>query len=271
MKLTTKIVLGIIAAIFLLSLIFIIGFSFTDRVNENNERPDDDISQENITPVEVKPYKTIWLDETRMSDEYNVHPTGNFKFRPLINPEDENKLFLPEELLQFADFISSNDTLIIRLKTKEIHDKYSEKKNEKKYLIRQISGFNFSANINAVNVISNLDIKIDVKNITTDKISINTRGEIVIDSCKADIIEPITNCKLKLKNSQVKELNIDLDVMGNFEVENCNIEVENLTGGKYHHVQQPKSEARTVNWLPKNKEARLQVLLLGDTARIVFP
>ena len=75
-----------------------------------------------------------------------------------------------------------------------------------------------------------------------------------------------------LKNSQVKELNIDLDQIGNtWIIENCDIEVENLTGSNKHSVSLPKSEAKLMHWMPKNKDAQLTVTLYGDTARVEFP
>jgi len=277
MKLTTKIVIGFILSIFILVLGFIIVFSFTDRVNYSWNSEKLSISQENIISIDVEAYKTIWMDsEPSMCNEYNVYPEGTISIKPVTVPNEENKLFIPKELTQIFNIISSNDTLIIRLKIKDLYDKYTENTSRNKHLFSGIGGFNLSVHTNTVDIISNLSgIKTDVRNIETDKIKINTPGDIYIDSCQADIIEPymISNRKsFKLKNSQVKELNIDLDCMANnWKVENCGIEVENLTGSDSYKVELPKSEAKVMNWIPKNKDAKLNVTLRGDTARIVFP
>ena len=277
MRLTTKIVIGFILSIFILALGFIIGFSLTGRVDYGWNSEKLSISQENIISIDVEAYKTIWMDsEPNMCNEYNVYPEGTISIKPVTVPNEENKLFLPKELTQFIDMVSSNDTLIIRFKIKDLYDKYAENISRNKHLSSRIGGFNLSVHTNTVDIISNLSgIKTDVRNIETDKIKINTSGDIYIDSCQADIIEPYirgNRKKFELKNSQVKELNTDLDCMANnWKVENCDIEVENLTGNGTHNIVLPKSKAKVLTWIPKNKNAALNVTLYGDTARIVFP
>jgi len=274
MKLTTKIVFGIIISIFLLSFSVIIFVSFL-----NIENSDIDvvpiISQENIIPVKIEPYKTIFIDEVQNQNSYNLYPSGTFLFKPVINDGEKNKLFLPEELLQFTEIISSNDTLIIRLKMDELNEKYSiaEKRVGMFYHFDCIKFFIHS---NTVDIINNFSgVKIEIKNINTDKIKIHSFGDINIDSCQVDMIKPIVMSRWKsfsITNSKVKELNIDLDNIGkSWQIENCDIEVENLTGNGNHKVNLPKSEAKIINWIPKDKEAELTIKLFGDTAKITFP
>ena len=137
-----------------------------------------------------------------------------------------------------------------------------------------LDGVNYTIYSNIVDIVCNINnIKVEIRNIKTDIIKIITQSEIFVDSCQANLIEPymINNWrKFSLKNSQVKELNIDLDLMRNWQVENCEIEVENLTGSGTHRVTQPKSEAKIMNWIPKNQDAQLVVTLLGDTAKVIF-
>jgi len=268
MKLTTKIVLGLFISIFLLSFVAIIGFSFLDRGKYDNRFVNTflSISQENIIAVEIEPYQTIKIDKIQTQDKVNVHPTGTIQLKPINNQEETNKLFLPEELLQFTDIVSLNDTLIIRLKINEIREKYKN---------TLIEGFNFFVHTNTVDVLCNINgIKVDVSNITTDKIHIKTTGHIEIDSCQVNLIElyDISDSRSFLfKNSKIKELNIDFDQMGSWKIENCEIEVLNLTGSKRHNVSLTPSEAKIMNWIPKNEDAQLTVTLRGDTARIEVP
>ena len=271
MRLTTKIVLGIFLSIFLLILGFIIIFSFTDKVNYGNSGTHElTISQESIVSRDVAPYKTILL-ETEWEDEYNAQPCGTIYVRPITIPSEENKLILSEELAEFTDIVSLNDTLIIRLKMKELNDRYSISE----YIYTKIDGVDFYVHTNAVDIKTDLSgIDIDIRGIKTDKIKINASGKLNIEDCQANIIEPYMEGyrrAFSLKNSQIKELKMDLDIMDSWIVENSDIEVENLTGSKTHSVQLSKNEAKVVNWIPKNEDAKLNVTLLGDTARIVFP
>ena len=274
MRLTTKIVLGIILSIYLLALGLIIGFSFTDRVNNDwsrNHANRSTISQENRISVDVKPYNTIWLD---LRHDYTIVMIGTLHIKPIVNPEEKDKVFLSEELSQFVNIISSNDTLIIRLKEKELDDKYYIKNKKINHTL--IDGFNFHVYTDKIDIINNVsNIKTIIQNVTADRMNFSSLGDIYIDSCQANIIEPEvrgSDKEFRLKNTQAKELNIDLDWMTyNWSVENCDIEVENLTGHADHDIQFPKSEAKILNWIPKNKDAQLNVTLFGDTARIVFP
>ena len=280
MKLTTKIVLGIIISIFLLSFCVIIGISFidTDKYESRLSGYRPTISQENIIAVDVELYQTIKVDQVQIQEERSVYLSGTIRLIPVINQEDKNKLLLPEELLRFTDITSSSDTLIIRLNTSALYEQYmtNKDKEENTYSTNTIDGINFFAHTNNIDVICNVSgIKTDVRNIITDKININTNGEIEIDSCQANLVEPYIKSNSRrflLKNSQVKELNIDLDQIGtSWKIENCDIEVENLTGSGNRRISFPKIETKIMNWIPKDKDAQLTVTLYGDTASIVFP
>ena len=272
MKLTTKIVLGIIISIFLLSMGFIIGLSFIDMGKyELHNQNVSNVSQGNIITISVEPYQTIRIDKTtENSDIINFFTYGTIQLKPVINEKDKNKLSMPEELLRSTDITSSNDTLIIQINTDKLYEQYKKEVNW-----QVIEDINYFLYTNTVDVICNLSgIKVDIRNMETERIKINTYGDINIDSCQTNLIEPYMNKgrKFLLKNSQVKELNIDLDKIGStWLIENCNIDVENLTGSGNHRTNLSKSEAKTMNWIPKNADARLTVNLQGDTAKVMFP
>ena len=277
MKLTTKIVLGIIISIFLLSAGVIIGISFIDIEKYRQSYTGVSlprISQENIITVEVEPYQTIMVEKELMNDKRDFNPFGTILIKPVINEGEKNKLLLPEELLRFTDITSSNDTLIIRLKMDELYEQHYPNKETKSGILYALDGANFFIHSNTVDVICNLyGIKLDIRNMETDRIKINTYGEVTIDSCQVNLIEPsMHRRKFLLTNSQVKELNIDLDRIGyGWQIENCDIEVENLTGSGKYRTDLAMSEAKTMNWLPKSKDAQLTVTLHGDTAKVMFP
>jgi hypothetical protein len=276
MKLTTKIVTGIIISIFLLSIGVIIGISFIDIEKYRQSYTGVSlprISQENIITVEVEPYQTIMVDKELMNDKRDFNPFGTILIKP-INEGEKNKLFLPEELLRFTDITSSNDTLIIRLKMDELYEQHYPNKETKSGILYALDGANFFIHSNTVDVICNMyGIELDIRNMETDRIKINTYDDVTIDSCHTNLIKPTMSKggRFLLKNSQVKELNIDLDQIGyGWQIENCDIEVENLTGSGKHRTDLAMSEAKSMNWLPKSKDAQLTVTLHGDTAKVIF-
>ena len=276
MRTTTKIVIGIILSIFILVIGFIVVFSFSDRKHFNNyDRYRITTSQDSMQRIKVNPYKTIRLttEVTQHECDYNVTPEGEFSLIPATNDAETNHFSFPKELSDFFTATSVNDTLFIKINMKQLQDKFGFK--NKNGIRRMVSGFVFEANTNNIDVINDFsEINVTVRNIETDKIAITGFGSVYIENCKADVVLPAVKAEyreFKLKDSQVKKLNIDLDNMGNWFVENCDIEEENLTGSKSSHVQLPKSEAKAMNWLPKNNDAQLSVTLSGDTARIVYP
>ena len=274
MRLTTKIVLGIISSIFLMSFCLVIYNSFFSKEDLNYEVPH--ISQLNFTHVDIEPYKTILIDKDVIQDSRSINFSGTFMLRPVINEDEKNKLFLPDELLQFTDIISSNDTLIIKLKMDDLYEKYYTllRRGRSTYYLNGVNFFLHTSMVDVVCDVNKMDV--GVQSIKTDKIKINTRGAIYIDSCQVNIIEPYMMDEWRtftVKNSQVKELNIDRDNTRSRKFENCEIEVINFTGSKYSNSRSLFSSeigSKTLNWIPKDEEAQLRVVLQNDTARIVF-
>ena len=274
MKTTTKIVLSLILFLFLLNLSVIIAVSFIDA--DKYERRyivhTTSVSQENLIAIDVASFRTIRIDKEESNEVKNLNVSGTIRISPANDQETENKLLLPEELLKSTDITSSDDTLIIRLKPGVLYEQYVDERKGKFFLINDI---NYFVHTNTVDVICNMaEIKVDVRNITTEKINIHTYGNVEIDSCRVEFVEPdIQNNsgRFLLKNSQVNELRIDLDKIGRaWQIENCAIEVENLTGSGKHNVVLTNSEAKIMNWHPKNKDAQLTVTLKGDTASVLF-
>jgi hypothetical protein len=162
--------------------------------------------------------------------------------------------------------------MIIRLKQDKLYEEFIKNK-DRKHLI--INGANYYIHTNTVDIVCDLGgIQFDVRNITTDRIAIKGYGHVEIDSCRANLVEPYIQNRwgrFLLKNSQVNELRIDLDkIRSPWTIENCAIEVENLTGSSTYRVDLSKSEAKIINWIPKNQDAQLMVTLKGDTASVVF-
>ena len=274
MRLTTKIMLSIIAAIFLIPLIFIIGFSFTDRKNYNHSNVEFiNLSQENKTGIELPSYKKILIDEAPFKSEEGYYNgfSNNCSIFLELNPEEHNSdmLFTPESLKDFIAIDTYDDTLKIIINFMGLGKKLKNDENKNRFY----SELDLHFNISNIDVTSNIRrLSITAKNIHTDSIIVKSSGNIYIDSCKADVIEPVTKYRrLTIKNSDLKKLNLDLDYADIWHIENCNIEEEYLTGGKTHNITQNKDESRIIHWHPKNKNAKLNITIESDTAQIIFP
>lgn len=272
MRLTTKITIGIILSVFIISLATIIAFSFSDRKKYKSRFQSDMVAipLDQKTGIDINSYQVIVLDKEQTDTEVNYYwNTENccLTFNPVTIENERNKIFMPEALSDFVTINIFDDTLTVKVNVEELRKKYLD---TNKYNI-VISGLQFNLHTSAVNVVNKLnDVRTEIRNIETDNIDIKTSGDVTIYGCNTDKAA-ILSGSLKIIDSKIKELNLDLDHMRSWKIENCTIEVENLTGGNNHNIQQPKDEAEKINWLPKNKDARLNVTLYGDTSQIVFP
>jgi hypothetical protein len=286
MRLTTKIILGIILSIFLLSLLHIIGYSFTDRKHYQRSLPDRTINipQANKIGINIEPYQVIMLELEQSDSErryfYNYTSIENGLFiHPAATADEENKLFLPDALKGFFSTQTSSDTLIIKIKMDEVKEKYGMIDETNMIVVRGISygisfsGFNLYLHTTSVNVVNKLNnLQTRISNMETENIKIYSSGEITVDSCKATIIEPNSNRKVTVTNSISQALNLDLDRISNWDIENnCDIDVIYYTGSKRNHNISLRSDDRgKIVWQPKNDDAELLLRFKGDSARISY-
>ncbi len=286
MRLTTKIIIGIILSIFLLCLLPIIGYSFSDRKNYNRSSyaPTIQLPQTELTGILIETSRVIVfekvLDQSN-TDNYNVWLSNNNNdlfIKPPTSEEDKDKLFVSSELREFITYRKNNDTLFFQINLDAIALKYDKQeevldKNNKKFRYGvSFSGLNLylhTANVNVINMIS--AFRTQIKNLETDSIKIYSTGEIVIDSCKAHVIEPESKQKLLVTKCTAKTINIDLDIVTNWRVKDCDIDVRNYSGSKNNHsFEITPPETGTIYWLPKNKDAALSIKFKSDTTRINF-
>ena len=276
MRLTTKIIVGIISFIFLFSLIFIIGFSFSDRTEKRNFNVDQgSISRENKKEIELDFFKTISINYLNDTIDYNISPRGTISIRPLLGNE-KNKLIVSEEMNSYLTLNISNDTLKILFDRKKFYEKYrlDEEYPQYKHFYTSIEGGEMTLQSNYVDIISNFTaLDIDIKDIRTNHIKVSTFASILIDSCEAISVSPynynLNNQKFTLKNSKVEELNIDLDFISNWSVEKCELTRKNITGSGKNSANLNKYESMELNWLPKDRNATLNLTLYGDTSKVV--
>jgi len=281
MRPTTKIIIGVTGSIFILSLLFIIGFSFSERRNYTAFYHINEISipQENITGIYLDPHRVIVIEEdftgVKFEDENrtNVRRTNMYigSSNLTINqiaPEMENKLYIPEALKGCIATKMNNDTLTIQIKDYELRKKF-DKEDSIRYIA--FSGVDLCLQISNVNVINKSGLLTKVSNIETDSIKIDSNGDILIEFCKANFINPGTGIgKLTVKNSVVKTIHLDLNRIRDWNLDECDIEVQNFTGSDKHNITLDRNKTGKINWLPKNENAELNIKVPGDTVQIVF-
>ena len=270
MRLTTKIILGIILSIFTITLTAIIGLSFNyNRSNFININ----LPQDNMIGIELASFKTILIDEIHLnSNERNYGLTNmcNIFFDSVPADKKPDMLFIPDVLEEFISTNTSNDTLTVKLNLPDLDKKYRTEEHRFHY----ISGVNLYFKISKLDIVNNAQsLPVIIKNIETDSIRVVSNSNIVIDYCKALFIEPrlLANYRsLRVTNSDVKRINLDMDNIRNWNIENCNVEEEFLTGSGQQRIIQHPNESGTINWAPKNKDAKLNIEIQGDTTQIII-
>jgi len=278
MRLTTKIIIGFILSVFLISLMFIIGFSFTDRKNYQGISNVNTINlpQDNKTSINVALKHTIVFEceEFNAENEYSYAFANNecgLYLSPATTKEEENKLFVPEVLSDFITTNTQDDTLFVRVKINELVKKYEK---DKKHTF--FSGVNFNLYTNNVHIINKLGgVPTEIRRIETDSITIISYENILIESCKADVVEPIIrngHRKLTINNSNIRKLYLDLDYGYHRYIErsNNNITEEYISGSQRHDFTYGLNNSDKIIWQPKNKDAKLNITLQGDTTQIIL-
>ena len=276
MRLTTKIILSIFGAIFFITLLYIIASSFSEeRKNYGNDTfdimssPQDSKIGINLTP----PYHVIVLEEEitviNNAGYLDLFSTNDncLNVCPITKTEEEDKLFIPEALYGFISVETDNDTLTIKIKGNELRKKKEEEGIKKRIYLSGAHLYLHTSHVNVINKVDGLPTKI--VNIVTDTIKIDSRA-ILIDSCKADVIDPVSTNYLSVTNSTVKVINLDFDRIRNWTINDCNIENENMTGSGRHSTNIFRNETGTINWHPKNEKAELNVKFPGDSLQIIY-
>ena len=270
MRLTTKIILSIIGSIFFITLLFIIGFSFSERKNYGTFHFNGIfIPQDNQIGISLAPpYHVIVFEEeeTEIQAGYALAFASNdseLNVCPVRTEEEADKLFIPEALYDFISVKTNNDTLTIKIKNDELGKKYE--KESGKHIV--LSGVHLYLHTSHVNVINYTGIQTKIRNVETDTIKIYSNREILIDSCKADIIDPVSRKweSISVTNCTAKVINLDFDRISRWTIKDCNIETQNMTGSGRHNVNIHENEIGKIKWIPKNEKAELNIKIQGET------
>lgn len=275
MRLTTKIILGIIGGIFAISLLFIIGFSFTERGRFKPlsfDTPPIEYPLGGATNIEIDAFKVVCINYEQPDADNRSYVPATLTIEPIPEGESEQKLMVSEKMKDYMEVYTVNDTLMITLGLDRLLKEFQASDTVK--ILRQmtvLSGALLHLQTQFVDVVNNASsVDVKIANIKADLIKINSMN-IRIDSCEATSVSPFGKGSFMIRNSTVHSLNVDLDNIGSWTVENCNIQEENLTGSNQHSVLISKKEAKALNWLPKNKDARLHTEIQGgESVKLIF-
>jgi len=280
MRLTTKIILCSILSIFLLSLLFIITFSFSDRKNFRNTRYRSfhiNIPQANQTAIKLPSYRVLVFQEeqtiTENGEAYTYYYNDNcgLNLKPSTTTGDSTELAFPEAMAAFITTHTSHDTLTVSLKVDELREKYgmadttSVNGNYRPW--RDFTGVTLNVTASNAHVINRLrNVPTKVVDFDTDSILVGSSGGLTIASCKADYVKPLSGSQSTFRDCSIQTLHLDLDYVNEWKTENCMIEVLNFSSSKKPTVifdNQDSEKVETVQWFPKNENAELNIKLKG--------
>lgn len=267
MRRTTIILLGIISSLLLLSVIFILYQSTLDLADFKMDNQKSNLSGK-VDSISISSYKILKIKEiSRVSDN---HTMGKIFVKPAKYAMQTGYFYFPNELLSMVTKRISGDTLIIQLN-------YDEKKLDaikERYKCGKLNAFfhlytSPTSALSICNEVNELDT--ELKGVSLSEAVVNSCSSIVVDSCNINNLNlsgwyPSIN----LKNSKINIFSLDLENLNNWNVHNCQINEEHLTGNGYHAIHLPKSECKRMTWKGKTKEASLHVDLDSDKASISF-
>jgi hypothetical protein len=265
MKLTTKIMLCLLIAIFGLSLAFIVGFSRSERTHYNEYSTKHySISQDSMATVETGKFRVVRIEDDDFDNFYMNGDNCSFRLIPAsVGASCTLPLQIPESIKNCIDVSNSGDTLVVNIRMRDVLQNIESKRNN------FVSGLNLTLAAEKVDIINNFHrLKTIVEKFDADTIFIRHANYVSIRSCSAKVVDYETVDILHIWDSRIGTVNVDFDKTDNYESTNSEIDVENLTGRGYRDLR--NITAKTLNWTPKTKDAKLYLLIEGDTASINF-
>lgn len=262
MKCTTKILIGILLSGMVVVVVGAMILS-TFKGRREDLRFDGKHAQMNVAPFRVV---NVLVEAGERLKKEDITIQGSLSILPSTG--GPNVLSYPENLEHYLSVVATNDTLNLILKISEysLPDKLRNK--EKIFLELPIMLLTADSSLVAgCSEASNLNI--NVSNLKVDSISLKAAW-LKVDSCHFGSLSVNSTRRINLKNSQIHDLYLDLDNIRHWDVINCRIENEYLTGGGRHHNDLQRGECRNMYWKPKNKEAELRVTL-NEEASLSLP
>jgi hypothetical protein len=265
MKLTTKIILGLLITCLGGSLAFIIGFSRSERTHYNEYSTEHfSIPQDSMATVEVGKFRVVIIEDDDFAD-FNMND-DNCSFRLIpstAGAEKKTYIQIPASIKDAINVSNSGDTLFVNIRMRDILKTVDSKPD------KYVSGLNLTLLADRVDVINNFRrLKTIVEDFDADTIFIRSAEYVSIRKCRAKVIDYEEVSALHIRDSKIGTVNVDLDVTYDYIIENSEIEVENFTGSGYYDLR--TFTAKTVNWTPKNADNANLHLSINGAATVTF-
>lgn len=259
MKCTTKILIGaLVSGALLVAAITIFTFSFgvkLDSLAFKAKPVSIDVSAFRVVDLHMQVEKDLGYKEVSLYGDLNVLPMQGGK----------QVFTYPEDLAPYLSVVSKQDTLRITVNVSK--DNLSDSYKKRDWIAMSCSPMTLTVDPSLLAVRSDIrDLTVNLSGITADSLSLAAHA-LKVDSCSLRALSVQDTYQFKLLKSQVTDVHLDLDGMGDWSVNNCRIENEYLTGSDTHYNEWQKSECRHVYWTPKSSKAKLQVVL-KDSASI---
>lgn len=253
MKCTTKILIGVLlSGALLVATMTILTYSFgTPRESlVFNAKPISmDVPAFRVVDLHVQAGQGLENKDISLYGDFNVLPMQG----------DKQVFTYPEDLAPYLSVVSKHDTLriIVNVSKDNLPDSYKNRD----WLTMNLSFMTLTADSSLSVVRSDIrDFAVNLLDITADSLSL-TAHAVNVDSCSLRALSVQDTHRFKLLKSQVTNVHLDLDGVRDWNVDNCRIENEYLTGSDTHYNEWQKSECRNVYWTPKKADAKLQIVL----------
>lgn len=268
MRRTTIILLSIFSSLLLLSVIFIF-FQSTLKPSDYDRILQESNLSGQIDSISMPSYKILKIID-KSDLQYN-HIDGKLYIKTLKPGTQKEYLYLSKEFSNLVNKRMSGDTLIIQLNYTEKDLEAISKKGKFTSVVKP-SFYLYADSTSKLFIRNEVNqLEMSLKGINTSEVVLYSCSEATIDSCKISKLSISGNYpRIMLKNSHINIFNLDLDNLNNWDVKNCQINEENLTGSSRHNIYLPKSECKKMNWKGKTKDAVLNVNLDSDKATISF-
>ena len=263
MKRTTYIMIGILVTVLLVLVTGVIYISFQ--------------KSEPLQYGPVFPDKTLAMDcegiqvvKVHAADTCPVRVEGDI----IIIPSRMGKAQFTYPESEYLTVSRKADTLVVYLDFHKWKTPRSENRNIIPIIYAENLHLQLEAGSNLLDVSSTvpgLDLKI--KGFQADTLNLSPYGAVAfIDSCSVRALSVNgAEASLVAENSILSYLYLDLDGVRQWNVSNCAIDTEYLTGSGRHNNNLQKGECKQMFWSPKTEDAELAVTMNEKGCLVVQP
>lgn len=266
MKLTTKIIIGFLASLLLMSVVFIIRLSFIDqRTLEFKVNNPNDLT---TSPI-VAQYKVVKF--VNVTDD-NANPIANGVTNIVSSNQAKRGgvFYYPKELAPYIRQYINKDTLMVEFNfnSLSIHKRYFYNFDDK-----TVTPFYLYVNSSTpINVVNKIDMmNLSVKRCVTRELTLSSVKDVLVDSCQIESLHFVGGISnVTLSNSKVKNLNASLEGSSGLETPNSVIEQFNVTGSGQNIVSLSKMNFKKIKWDGKGKDASLSLKMDSTVSTVSF-